>query len=227
MIEEGVEREDAEAGSAVTPLAASDEDAAIEDALPAEARPAGGRLFRAVLISVSVGMVAAGAFLVLKPDGKGRVLTPEAIRPSGASTDVSAGTPGPESSPGSVKARGGGGPGPTGGTPDPDADQAHGGLKFEVKLIPECVLQGAPMRAEISTTPGAAITLAVVYKDGQTYGQWGTFRADPDGRFIYPWTVPAVAPKGLARFLAGGDDQTLQESAAGYWNFTVAGVGEC
>lgn len=113
------------------------------------------------------------------------------------------------------------------GSPDPDANKAHGELKFEVKLIPECASQGLPMRAEISTTPGAAITLAVVYKDGQTYGQFGTFRANDNGQLIYPWTVPSSVPNGLGRFLAGADDQSLGTSSAGYWNFRIERPGRC
>lgn len=181
------------------------------------------------LIVLSILVIAAAVLLLLDVDPGTQTNAPfeelgttdPRILGSDTPTQTSGGSP----LPGRLS---GGLPSPRAdGSPDPDANKPHGDLKFEVKLVPDCSSQGLPMRAEISTTPGAAITLAVVYKDGQTYGQFGTFRANADGLLVYPWTVPASVPNGLGRFLAGADDQSLGTSSAGYWNFRIESPGRC
>ena len=180
------------------------------------------------MIVLSTMVIAAAVFLLIdggpdtqaKSPSRGLASPDSHLAADGALPSVATGSP----LPGRLSS---GVPSPRAGSPDPDANKAHGDLRFEVKLIPDCSSRGMPMRAEISTTPGAAITLAVVYKDGQTYGQFGTFRANADGLLVYPWTVPPTVPNGLGRFLAGADDQSLGTSAAGYWNFDIESPGQC
>lgn len=101
-------------------------------------------------------------------------------------------------------------------------------LPLKVTILPECASPGMSMTATTKTAPGAAITFAVAFPDGQTYGNWGTARADPaTGTFVYAWAIPPTAALGEGHYLVGVTEETIRKSNAGSWPFRVAPRGGC
>lgn len=105
---------------------------------------------------------------------------------------------------------------------------AFGELTVTVRIEPRCATRGGALTATIEATPGAAVALAVSYSDGDTYGQFGTYRTGPGGRLTYPWTVPVAAPTGTAKLILGATDEERALSGGGVWEFLVApGIATC
>lgn len=170
---------------------------------------------------VGLGLLAIGCGARAVPIG-----SPQGGASLGAAVPAAASTPDEATvdDPGSAT----GGSGQT--IPIPAATPAHrfGEVHLRVRIEPRCAATGGALTARIATTPGAAIALAVSYSDGDTYGQFGTFRAGPDGVLRYPWTVPATAPAGTAKLIVGATDEERRVSGGGVWEFVVApGIVTC
>lgn len=168
----------------------------------------------------------AGLLLVLATACGGGGETPVARAPlasPGARAGATA-SPGPSGTTPAVPLPTGGATAPVGGA-SPGAPRSEEQMPLEVSIEPPCGSAGTAMRAEITTSPAAQLSVMVTYADGKNYGQWGFFRADPRGRFTYPWVVPAQAPPGEGNFLVAGTD--ARRGGRGIWPFRVAAPGGC
>lgn len=103
-------------------------------------------------------------------------------------------------------------------------DAKSGELEFEVKVTPACGTKGTTMTAEVKLPPGSHLSLMVMYSDGSNKGEMFAGPAAPDGSFLYPWVIPADAPKGEGKVFVAAVDPATDKSGTNGAPFRVGGT---
>lgn len=100
-------------------------------------------------------------------------------------------------------------------------------MTFKLSVDPECGSVGEAMAATVKTVPNAAVSLMVVFPDGESYGTHYVGRSNGDGSLRFRWVVPPQAPPGNGRVLATAGVEDGSEATTGSAIFRIAQTAGC